>query len=255
MDHIVQDTDSSKPNYGVIADHPELLDVNLAQVKSGPPILPPPGAGSDWLHINGVSYSPERDEIVISSHFMNEFYVIDHSTTTKEAKGHTGGNRGKGGDILYRWGMPENYGAPGDQIFYVIHCSYFVPKGYPGEGNIMVFNNGDGRPDGTYSSIDEITPPLDDDGNYLYTSGAYGPSDLAWTYTAANKTDFYSNHLGSTQRLKNGNTFMCEATSSNFILVDPNGNTVWEHTVSGVNEIARARFIEAGYPGLSKLDN
>jgi arylsulfotransferase ASST len=118
-DHLVQDHDSSKDNYGVVADHPELFDVNLGEIKAGPG----PSGGSDWLHINGVSYNPDKDQIVISSHFMDEFYIIDHSTTTAEAAGHTGGNSGKGGDILYRWGSPENYGAPGDKAFYVIHCS------------------------------------------------------------------------------------------------------------------------------------
>ena len=105
-DHLIQDEIPSADNYGVVADHPELLDINIGNVGGGGP---GGAANGDWNHLNSVSYNPERDEIVLSSRHMNEFYVIDHSTTTEEAAGHTGGNSGKGGDFLYRWGNPQNY--------------------------------------------------------------------------------------------------------------------------------------------------
>jgi len=101
-DHLIQDFDPTKANYGVVGDHPELLDINVGSAGSG-----------DWMHINGISYNAALDQILISSHELDEVYVIDHSTTTTEAAGHTGGRYGKGGDILYRWGRPSNYRAPG----------------------------------------------------------------------------------------------------------------------------------------------
>ncbi len=239
-DHLVQDLSQSNENYGVIGEHPELLDINT--FKSG-------GMwGADWMHINGVSYNPELDRIVISSHFLNEFYVIDHSTTTEEAAGHTGGNSGKGGDFLYRWGYPSNYDRQGDNRFDVIHCSWWVPKGCPGEGNILVFNNEERA---KQSEIVEITPPMDDNDNYIINSGqAFGPTEPTWTFT---KSDFYSVHLGSNQRLPNGNTFICEATDGGYLLeVDPEGNVVWDFEHS-YDEIARAIRYPSDYKGLGPL--
>ena len=61
----------------------------------------------DWLHTNGIDYNAEYDLIVLSVPRMNELWVIDHSTTTEEALGSTGGRWGKGGDLLWRWGNPR----------------------------------------------------------------------------------------------------------------------------------------------------
>jgi len=58
-----------------------------------------------WVHLNGVDYDSTTDLILFSSRRFSECYVLDHSTTTEEAKGHTGGKRGKGGDILYPLGQ------------------------------------------------------------------------------------------------------------------------------------------------------
>lgn len=91
----------SAANYQTsIVNHPELLNINYLTQK-------------DWLHCNGVDYNPILDQVVISSHNTNEWYVIDHSTTTAQAASHSGGNSGKGGDFLYRWGNPAAYQATG----------------------------------------------------------------------------------------------------------------------------------------------
>jgi len=233
-DHLVADN---------AAAHPELLSVDVGKKNKRDGCQ----WGGDWLHINGISYNPDLDQIVISSHFTDECYVIDHSTTTEEAAGHTGGNSGKGGDILYRWGNPQNYDTQGDHYFDVIHCAWWVPKGLPGEGNIMVFNNGSSD---RQSEIVEITPPMDNNGNYVITQGQpFGPDAPTWTYT---ESDFYSMHLGSCQRLPNGNTFICEATDHGHLIeVTTEGEIVWEHDPG--TEVARAMRYPSDYKGLGPL--
>lgn len=226
-DHLIQDYNPAKDNYGVVADHPELLDINVGSGEIGP-------SGGDWMHINGISYNPDLDQIVISSHNLDEFYVIDHSTTTAEAASHSGGNSGMGGDILYRWGNPANYDMNGNHYLNVAHCSIWIPKGFPGEGDIMIFNNREGQ--GT-SIVAEIVPPIDSLGHYTRVAGsAFGPASPTWTYSASG---FYTNHLGGCQRLPNGNTLIVESTSGRIFEVNSSGTVQWDYTNSSV-EIARA---------------
>ena len=61
------------------------------------------------LIINAEFYNAALDQIMISPRHLSEIYIIDHSTTTAEAAGHTGGTHNKGGDILWRWGNPQVY--------------------------------------------------------------------------------------------------------------------------------------------------
>ncbi len=221
-DHLIQDVDSTKPNYGVVRDHPELIDINLGTVVNG-----------DWTHFNAVDYNEEEDLIVFCSHNLHEVYVIDHSTTTEEARGHTGGRHGRGGDILWRWGNPQNYrrGTSADRVFYVVHGANWIRPGLEGAGNILIFNNGD-RP-GTandYSTVMELVPPRDSAGRfYIHPDSAFGPAAPVWYYQ--NPGVFFANHLSGAFRMPNGNTFMIEGTSGRITEVTRSGQVVWQYNI------------------------
>jgi hypothetical protein len=182
--------------------------------------------------VNSIDYNEEFNQIMISVHNFNEIWIIDHSTTKEEAAGHIGGNSGKGGDLLYRWGNPEAYraGTTSDQKLFAQHDATWIESGCPGEGNILVFNNGVYRPAGKFSSVDEIVPPVNSTGHYYLESGsAYGPENLIWSYTANPPTIFYSNYICGAQRLKDGNTLICDGSAGRFFEVTPEKATIWEY--------------------------
>jgi hypothetical protein len=225
-DHLIQDVDPGKPNYGVVADHPELLDMNSAVL----------GTSGDWVHENSVDYNLELDQIIFCSRKTSEFYIIDHSTTTEEAAGHTGGNSGMGGDFLYRWGNPQVYGrgTASDEFIDIAHGVNWVDDGLPGAGNVLIFDNGGSG----YSVVYEIIPPVEPDGTYTLEAGLpYGPADATWSYGGPG--GFYG---GSTQcgafRLPNGNTLITATQDGDVFEVTADGTTVWTYSAGG--RVARA---------------
>ncbi len=276
-DHLIQDFDSSKANYGVVAEHPELIDLNFYLSEVADSSFP-----SDWIHSNGIDYNPELDQVMLSPSNFSEVWIIDHSTTRAEAAGHSGGNSGKGGDLLYRWGNPRAYraGTLDDQQLFWPHNPQWIPPGRPGAGNILIFNNGirvwEFPRD--YSSVDEIVPPVDG-ANYRLDPGvAYAPAEPVWTYTAATPSDFFAPYISGTQRLPNGNTLICDGVHGTIFEVTPAGKTVWKYvnptTSSGplrqgepvpteqlrsgrevpANQVYRAYRYAPDYPGLQGLE-
>ncbi len=225
-DHLIQDFDSTKANYGVVADHSELVDLNYTRAG-------PQGNGADWIHTNAVDYNPEFEQIIISAHNINEVWVIDHSTTTEQARGHTGGRQGMGGDILYRWGNPQAYRAGGtaDRKFYGQHDSRWVEPGLPGAGHMTVFNNGGARPGDKYSTVDEFVPACDSTGNYARPAPGtpFGPAAQCWIYVATPPTSFFSRAISGAHRLPNGNTIICEGSSGFFFEVTHDSQVVWRY--------------------------
>lgn len=225
-DHLIQDYDAIKANYGVVKSHPELIDAAGDQRN-----LP-----AFWNHMNSIDYNPDFDQIALSVRGNSEVWIIDHSTTTAEAKEHTGGKRGKGGDLLYRWGNPMAYraGTLSDQRYFEQHDVEWVRPGYPGAGNMTCFNNGLGR--GDYSSVDEFTPAVDADGNYTLVSGsAFGPKNFTWTYKGDTTNPMYSENISGAQRLPNGNTIICSGTLGLFIEVTSAGEIVWKYINTKAN--------------------
>ena len=259
-DHLIQDYDSTKANYGVVADHPELVNLNV------------PNLGADWVHANAIDYNAELDQLLISTPSFNEIWIIDHSTTTEEAAGHTGGRSGRGGDLLYRWGNPamHNSGTETDKKLFGQHDARWIEPGFLGQRNILIFNNGRLRPGPDFSSIVEITPPLNGDGIYeLNGEQRFGPDTPTWEYVADPDTSFFSAFISGAHRLPNGNTLICEGNTGRFFEVDARGSIVWEYVnpvaAEGIlpadakpgqfrNAVFRATRYASDYPGFDGRD-
>jgi hypothetical protein len=217
-DHLIQDFDASKDNYGDVGQHPELANINFDQYWS-----------AGWPYFNSVDYNPKFDQLLISAHNFDEVWIIDHSTTTEEAASHEGGIYGHGGDLIYRWGNPQTYdrGDASDKKLCFQHQCCWVKPGLPGAGNILVFSNGNTRPGGPLSSVDEITPDVNNDTGeyYLPPGGTYGPDDLTWQYMLP--ANLFSDGFGGAQRMLNNNTLICSGWNGVFIEVTPDKQIVW----------------------------
>jgi hypothetical protein len=246
-DHLIQHFDPSKDHYGDPSLHPELLDINLGH--SLPPAKTqeeldqekaknnavtndtPENQGSDVFHMNAIDYHPDLDQIVISSPSLNEIFVIDHSTSTDEAAGHRGGRWGKGGDFLYRWGNPQNYGR-GDstrQELGAQHDVKWILEGFPGEGHLMVFNNQVPMTKPPYSSVIELIPPLQESGYALTGNDPFGPEKPNWAYIARDTLSFFAPFISGAHRMMNGNTFITEGPKGRFFEVNPDGEILWDY--------------------------
>ena len=301
-DHLVQDFDPAADNYGSVAEHPELFDLNYDH-RDAPPVsaeekqkqeeleaemralgytggeeeeadegtaapqtavggaaLQPPGLNSDWLHTNAIDYNPELDLIALSSPELSEVWILDHSTTTDQAAGHKGGRHGKGGDILWRWGNPKNHGAgtAGDRRLFYQHNVQWIPHGHPGAGHLLVFNNGQNRPGGEHSSIEELALPIEPGKGFTRAAGAFGPKEPVWSYR--DQTHFFSSFISGCQRLPSGNTLICEGPKGRIFEVTSDGKIVWEFwnpfggdlKADGVDgkAIFRATRVAPDHPGL-----
>ena len=248
-DHIIQDFDDTKAHYGVVGDYPERIDINTAD-------------GESWLHFNAIDYNEDLNLIIISASRFSELWVIDHSTTTEEARGRIGGEMGFGGDLLYRWGNPEKYkkGGPEDRRLFFNHSTQWIPADRPGGGNVTIFDNGRDRTDQQYSTVYELALPLiqDYDGNYYFsmgTDGRYEDPEVVWQYSDPGV--FYSNFISGQQRQPNGNTLIDEGMQGRIFEVTPEKDIVWEYIspVVRAGPLAQGEAIPPFSPGNERQQN
>ncbi|MCY4673481.1 MAG: aryl-sulfate sulfotransferase [Bacteroidetes bacterium] len=252
-DHLAQDYAPLLDTYVQnISDHPQRIDVNTS-------------IGGDWLHFNALDYNEELDIIAISASFLNEIWVIDHSTSTEEARGETGGTFGWGGRLLYRWGNPQMYGlgTDSDQTLHFMHSVLWIPDGMPGAGNLMVFENGVGQPEGNYSTVHELKLPYMEEiyGNAVWFAqgidGTYEDPESIWTFSAP--SEFFSDFVSGQQRLPNGNTLIAEGMTGRIFELEAGSDAlVWEYVnpVVQTGPLSQGDVIPVfGPPGSPRLQN
>ncbi len=295
LDHLIQDHAPDGEDYGSIPDHPGRLDINFDHRDRRPLTLDEmknqaevrgqmlalgyiveedkeakedgrPGHTPDWLHTNAIDHHPELDLLVLSSPHLNELFVIDHSTSSAEAASSSGGRWGKGGDLLWRWGNPRNYGAGNDddqKLFYQ-HDPKWLAGQEAGDLRILVFNNGMGRPQSQFSSVEELVLPFDREKGFVREGGeSFLPSDPIWNYFA--KDEFFSPFISGSHRVANGNTIICSGVPGRIFEVTRDYKIVWDYLNVHEGEpiklpnpppptaLFRATRFGADYPGLAKL--
>ena len=200
----------------------------------------------DWIHVNAASYlGPNKwwdedpvaykvfnpENIIISNRQTNTSCIIEKATGKvvwqigplyyKEVKWEFGGK------------VYKNAYKKLEQIIGQ-HHTHMIPKGLPGEGNILVYDNGgyagygprnpgahfgwsDARRD--YSRVIEFDPRS---------------LEVVWEHSAKqmglrNKYQFYSDYVSSAQRLPNGNTLITNGAVGQFQEVTPDHEIVWEY--------------------------
>jgi len=251
-DHLIQDFDNTKPDFGAVNTNPQLLNINYNATAGN----------SDWIHLNSIDYNVALDQILVSSRVLNEIWVIDHSTSSSEAASHSGGNSGNGGDFLFRWGNPLAYNTGTSTQFFGQHNAQWIQTGLPYENQIMVFNNGNGRTGGNYSTIEIINPPVD---GFNYTSSLpYLPTTTSWIYNDGNPNNFYAQLTSGCQQLSNGNVLFCNGPKGTFKEISASGTILWEYinpvSVTGIltqgstaasNSAFRCTFYPSSYSGFN----
>lgn len=221
-----------------------------------PSLVPAGGGVGDWLHINSLSYlgpnkwydaGDERfhpDNLIWDSRNANILAIISKRT----------------GEIVWRLGpnfrdrdplVDGPIGSTVDQFRlnllplpsqtvqdspYIIgqHHLHLIPRGLPGEGNLLVFDNGGW---GGYGQVTGISPTgVKSERRAFSRVLEFDPVtlDVVWQYTAGdagrrNLSDFYSPFISSAQRLPNGNTLITEGSDGRIFEVTPEHETVWEY--------------------------
>lgn len=216
LDHIVQDQDDLKPNYGEIIENPNLIDINYIP-RNNLEIA----VKGDIMHANAIAYDEANDVILLSVNSYSEVWFIDHSTTTEEAARNVGGNYGKGGDLIYRFGNPETYqNTEGTRLF---HNNHF-PNLLQGEdyGKLLIFSNGN---DIEQSTVYELELPA----TYSLQQDFNNEPSVVWSFT---DPDLYSSKVSGAVPLENGNILITEGDFG-FWEVTREKEVVWKFNAEG----------------------
>jgi len=178
----------------------DYLDINSLS-----PVVP----NSDWTHANTISPIPENKwfdagdarfkpgNIIFSPRNLDKIVIIDKDTKK----------------IVWEWTHTYKGGMSHQ------HEPHMIQKGLPGEGDIILFDNGlfpKHRDHNGASFVVELDPTT---------------KDIVWKYETFGYSNqkFFSKTKGSIARLPNGNTFISEDNTGRIFQVNPAGEIVWEY--------------------------
>ena len=224
-DHLVQEFDPGKDNFGMISENPGKVDINHDFDGTGDP---------DWMHSNALDYDPNWDYLMLCVPYFSEIWIIDHTTSTEQARGSSGGFSGRGGDLMYRWGNPQIYdqGDSSDQKLFFPHDANFIDDfvaGFdPNYGRIAVFNN---RIGADFSAANILDPQFDMyTWEFPFNGQTFGPEETLVTLTHPESPQkLYSTGLSSFQYLPNGNYLITSGRFGYTFELTPDNEIVWEY--------------------------
>ncbi|HEY7444657.1 MAG TPA: aryl-sulfate sulfotransferase [Vicinamibacterales bacterium] len=183
---------------------------------------------ADWLHLNAAAYvGPNRwydagdkrfhpANVLWSSREANIVAIVDRS-----------------GAVVWRMGPDYRESDALRSLGQIIgqHNPHIIPRGLPGEGNLLVFDNGGAA---GYGAANPAAPS--GIGSVRRASSRVleiNPVtfEKIWDYSlgGAESYRFFSHYVSNAQRLPNGNTLINEGADGRIFEVTPNREIVWEY--------------------------
>ncbi len=200
-----------------------------------------------WFDDGDERFHPEN--IISDIRILNVSFIIDHVT----------------GNIVWRLGPDFEYSRELQKIGQIIgqHEVHMIARGLPGEGNILLFDNGGqaglGKPSPSsptgyynaargYSRVLEINPVT---------------MEKVWTYNDPDnfsgnvealtiENQLYSPYCSGADRLPNGNTLITEMVDGRVLEVTPECDVVWEFINPGGKVFRAHRYPYDWCPALPR---
>lgn len=200
-----------------------------------PNFRPAGGGMGDWMHINSMSaLGPNKwydagdqrfhpDNIIWDGRETNIIAITDKKT----------------GKIVWKLGPDYDTSKELKKMGWIVgqHHAHMIPRGLPGEGNILVFDNGGwagygspnpGSPRGIKSALRDYSRVLEIDPVTLKIVWQYTPAEAGYVMPY-DSNRFYSPFISGAQRLPNGNTLITEGSGGRIIEVTAGHELVWEY--------------------------
>jgi Arylsulfotransferase (ASST) len=222
----------------ICSDHFEEMGFNegAKNILSRNPNMRGAGGGAgDWMHMNSMSLlgpnkwydgGDERfhpDNVIWDGRQTDIIAITDRRT----------------GKIVWKLGPDYDTTPALRRLGWMIgqHHAHMIPRGLPGEGNILVFDNGGwagyglpnpASPTGFNNVLRDYSRVLEFNPVTLKIIWQYTPVEAGFEYPV-DCSRFYSPFISSAQRLPNGNTLIVEGSDGRIFEVTPEHEIVWEY--------------------------
>lgn len=239
----------------ICSDHFDEMDFReeAKNIMSRNPNWRPSGGGmGDWMHINSMSLlGPNKwydagdkrfhpDNIIWCGRETDITAITDKET----------------GELVWKIGPDYDRTPELMELGWIIgqHHAHMIPRGLPGEGNILIFDNGGwagygapnpSSPTGFMNALRDYSRVLEFDPTTLKIVWQYTPIEAGFI-EPVDLNRFYSPFISSAQRLPNGNTLIVEGSGGRIFEVTPEHEIVWEYIspywgqLMGINMVYRA---------------
>ena len=220
--------------------------------------------GGDWIHINSASYvGPNKwydedpikyaafnpENIIMDGRQTNTLSIVDRKT--KKRVWQVGPYYSP--DRIWTFGGKQ-YKRAYKKLKQIVglHHAHMVPKGLPGEGNILIYDNGGhagyGAPNP--SAMTGLNNAVRDSSRVIEINPV--TLKIVWEYSAKatghrDHYKFYASYVSSAQRLPNGNTFITNGSVGQLMEVTPDKEIVWEYISPYFNKVGKYNLVYRAY--------
>lgn len=220
--------------------------------------------GGDWTHVNCASYvGPNKwydedpvkyamfhpENIISDGRQTNTIEIIDRKT--KKRVYQIGPYYAP--DTVWTFNG-KKYPNAYKRLDWIVglHHTHMIPKGLPGEGNILIYDNGGrggygapnpGSPTGMNNAIRDSSRVIEINPTTLRVEWEFSGRTMGYR----DEYKIYSSYVSSAQRLPNGNTLITNGAVGQFMEVTPDLEIVWEYISPYFNKNGKYNLVYRCY--------